>query len=113
MSKRVSNFFKLEIVLLKILQNKDRYGYEIVQLLTEASNGRINIAEGTMYPILYKLLESGQITGKKVLVGKRQTRIYYHIEPEGLEYLKKLEGEYNAFKEGVDHLIAEVNKGTY
>lgn len=47
-----------------------------------------------MYPVLYRLMDNGYISDKKVLVGKRLTRVYYHIEPEGKKYLQDLYEEY-------------------
>ena len=77
----------MEMVLLKILSQGDCYGYQIVQTLEQMSDGYIKVAEGTMYPILYRLLDEGYISDEKRLVGKRQTRIYYHIEDN---YMKSI-----------------------
>ena len=84
MAKNTKGFFKMEMLLLKIISEGDCYGYQIVQTLDKISNGTIHIAEGTMYPILYRLLDEGLISDEKRLVGKRQTRIYYHIEEKGM-----------------------------
>ena len=84
MAKNTKGFFKMEMLLLKIISEGDCYGYQIVQTLDKISNGTIHIAEGTMYPILYRLLDEGLISDEKRLVGKRQTRIYYHIEEKGI-----------------------------
>lgn len=94
MSRPANNFFKLEMLLLKIISQQDCYGYQITQLISQLSSGQIEIKEGTMYPVLYRLLDKGYISDQKVLVGKRLTRIYYHIEPEGEEYLQMLYEEY-------------------
>ena len=77
MAKNTKGFFKMEMLLLKIISEGDCYGYQIVQTLDKISNGTIHIAEGTMYPILYRLLDEGLISDEKRLVGKRQTRIYF------------------------------------
>ena len=84
------NLYRLEMLLLKILEESDCYGYELTQTLKERSNGRISIAEGTLYPILYKLLDQGCISDRKELVGKRQTRVYYHLEEAGKSHLEQL-----------------------
>ena len=94
MAKTTKGFFKMEMLLLKIISEGDCYGYQIVQTLDKISNGTIHIAEGTMYPILYRLLDEGLISDEKRLVGKRQTRIYYHIEEKVLyicrNYMKNI-----------------------
>lgn len=98
MSKK-NSFFRLEMLFLKILEEKDCYGYEITHSLKELTHGKIDVKEGTMYPILYKFEELGYITSEKKLVGKRMTRVYYHLEPLGKKYLNNI---YNEYKDMVD-----------
>ena len=94
MSRPANNFFKLEMLLLKIIDQQDCYGYQISQLISKLTNNDMEIKEGTMDPVLYRLVENGYISDQKVLVGKRLTRVYYHIEPEGKKYLHELYEEY-------------------
>lgn len=96
MPRTANGFFKMEMLLLKIIEigNGEYYGYKIVQQLQELSNEKIKLAEGVMYPILYRLLDNGYISDEKKLVGKRKTRIYYKIEPKGKEYLDQLYRDY-------------------
>ena len=75
MPKKNNNFFKLEMLFLKILSIRDCYGYEITHSIKELTNGKIDIKEGSMYPVLYKFEELGYISSEKKLVGKRMTRI--------------------------------------
>ena len=91
MSRSSNNFFRMEMLLLKIIEigNGEYYGYKIVQQLQELSDDKIKLAEGVMYPILYRLLDK-----KKRLVGKRKTRVYYKLEPKGKEYLNQLYIDY-------------------
>ena len=44
--------------------------------------------------MLYKLQDQGMISGEKVLVGKRMTRVYYHLEEPGHRRLQELVHEY-------------------
>lgn len=108
MSKK-NNFFRLEMLFLKILEEKNCYGYEITHTLKEKTNGKIDIKEGSMYPVLYKFEELGYITSEKKLVGKRMTRVYYHLEKSGKEYLDKI---YQEYKDMV-HTINELMEGNY
>lgn len=86
------------------------YGYQIVQAITAKSKGSIVTQEGSLYPVLYKLVEQGMISDRKVLVGRRMTRVYYHIEPRGTEYLQKLIREYETVTSGVFQIIYGGNK---
>ena len=50
-----NNYFRLEMLVLKILESEDRYGYQIVQDIYAQSDHMIAVQEGTLYPVLYKL----------------------------------------------------------
>lgn len=89
-----SNFYKLEMLILSVLKNEDCYGYQINKWIREKSNGEILIGDGTMYNILYKLLDEKYISSYERKVG-RKIRVYYHIETEGLAYLEELIEEFN------------------
>ena len=88
------SFYKIEMLFLKVLEQEDCYGYQLTQSIQDITNGQIKIAEGTMYPILYKLQDKAYISDRQVKVGKRQTRVYYHLEPAGKEYLSQLTHDY-------------------
>ncbi len=96
----IQNNFKkgsVEMLVLHILNSGgDCYGYEISQLIKELSNGYLVVPEGSLYPALYKLIEKGYISDYKKQVGKRLIRVYYHIEPIGIERLNMLVKEYYA-----------------
>mgnify|MGYP003293208626 CR=1 FL=1 len=73
-----------------LLRRGDMYGYELVQNTEHYSGGRLTTQEGSLYPVLYKLLDQGYISDRRVPVGKRMTRIYYHLEPAGEAHLQAL-----------------------
>ncbi len=47
-----------------------------------------------MYPVLYKMIDNGYIVDYKKQVGKRMTRVYYHIESSGQDRLEELTQKY-------------------
>ena len=96
----------MALVILALLKKEDMYGYQLVQQTIAVSGGRIITQEGSLYPVLYKLLDQGLISDRKVLVGKRMTRVYYHLEPAGETRLQELIREYNEITKGI-HLIVE------
>ena len=97
----------LPIVILALLKREDMYGYQLVQETIQCSGGRIITQEGSLYPVLYKLLDMGYISDQKVQVGKRMTRIYYHLEPAGEAHLQELMAEYTAIAEGINLILGE------
>ena len=82
------------------------YGYEFVPLLETVSGGRLIVTESTLYPTLYKLLDSHYISDREERAGKRRIRVYYHLEPEGLARLSHLREEYQNLRDGIDAMLA-------
>ena len=100
----------MSLVILSLLQKEDMYGYQLVQQTLEQSGGQIATQEGSLYPVLYKLLDQGFISDRKVQVGKRMTRIYYHLEPAGETRLQELIAEYRQITQGISSIIGEIKK---
>ena len=97
----------MSLVILSLLKREDMYGYQLVQETEKTSGGKLTTQEGSLYPVLYKLLDQGLISDRKVLVGKRMQRVYYHLEPAGEERLKELIREYEEVTQGVFQIIKE------
>ena len=95
----------IELIILSMLKDDDMYGYQVVHELFTRSHGLYLLQEGSMYPSLYRLLQKGYISDYKQLVGKKRTRVYYHLEPSGREYLEVLLKEYNTITEGIYYVI--------
>ncbi len=103
------NFKKgsMEMLLLHVLHSKgDCYGYQLSQLIKDTSDGELNFPVGSLYPALYKLIDNKYITDYKKKVGKRLVRVYYHLEPSGLERLKELKAEYYATNKSIQQVLS-------
>ena len=83
-----NSFFNIDMLVLSLLKVKDCYGYELVKLIKEISNGSLDIKEGTLYPVVHNLLKKEYISCRDEIVNKK-IRVYYHIEPIGKEYLEQ------------------------
>ena len=94
----------MSLVILALLKREDMYGYQLVQEASARTGGRIVTQEGSLYPVLYKLQDQGMISDRKVQVGKRMTRIYYHLEPAGEMRLQELEQEFSQIALGITML---------
>lgn len=100
----------LTLVILTLLKREDMYGYQLVQETGRSSGGRIMTQEGSLYPVLYKLVDQGLISDKKVQVGKRMTRVYYHLEPAGEKRQEELAQEYNEIVEGIRLIMLKTDQ---
>ena len=92
------------MLLLCILKKQDCYGYEITKLIKEYSDNLLDIKSGTMYPILCKLQEEGIVSSYEEIANKN-LRVYYHLEPSGLEKLQNLINEYREMINGIENII--------
>lgn len=102
----------IEMLLLKLLSEQDMYGYQLSQELKKRSSGFYVILEGSMYPILYRLTDQKYISFYQKQVGKRQTRIYYHLEQLGRDYYQSLRKEYKDYIELINYLL-DSKEGEY
>ncbi len=89
----------IDLIILSILNVNDCYGYEIVKLAKEISDGAIILKEGSLYPIFYRLLKMNYITSYNQTIQNR-TRVYYKIEDLGKEYLYKSCEQYRQIIQG-------------
>ena len=99
----------IELMLLTLLKEGDKYGYQLSQTLAERSGGLFVVKEGSMYPTLYRLLNKGLISDRQEKVGLRRTRVYYHLEQEGEEYLKEIMQEYISLNRGIYKVLGYSN----
>lgn len=72
-----------DTIILKFLEDDDKYGYEITKLVADLSGGEYELKEATMYSSLKRLEQDGHITsywGDETQGGRRR---YYHLTPSG------------------------------
>ena len=107
-----SNFRRgvMSLVLLSLLKREDMYGYQLVTEIQRLSEGKIVTHEGSLYPVLYKLEDQGLISSRKVPVGKRMNRVYYHLEPGGAQKLADLIADYKSVVQGVFLIVGETDE---
>jgi PadR family transcriptional regulator PadR len=91
----------LGLCVLVLLSRKDFYGYELVQAVSR----NIAIAEGTIYPLLRRLMKEGYFTTYIQESGEGPARKYYRITREGREYQAALMVEWTRFTAGITALI--------
>ena len=81
----------LDMLVLKLLEENEKYGYQIIQELKEKSNDRFLLKEGTLYPILYRLEDDNYIESRwSEPQGKRVPRKYYILTENGRTALREI-----------------------
>jgi len=91
----------LELCVLSLLVNKDRYGYELVNEISE----KISISEGTIYPLLRRLKTEGYVTTYLKESQSGPPRKYYKLTDTGTEMVSTLKEEWINFTKGVHELL--------
>jgi PadR family transcriptional regulator PadR len=95
----------LELVVLHLLEPGEAYGYEIVAKLTERTNGALEITDGTLYPVLYRLERSGFVTVRWETPERGVPRKYYRLTGAGHDELARLTEEWTTFAEAMAKLL--------
>lgn len=95
----------LEMLLLRLVAEQERYGYELVGLLEERSGGAFELQGGSLYPVLYRLEEEGYLETRWQTRSKGSPRKYYRVTPEGAGELERRLAVWSSFRDAVDDLI--------
>ena len=91
----------LELCVLNLTIEKDYYGYELVNKISDF----LDIAEGTVYPILRRLSKEGFFKTYLQESNEGPPRKYYRITPLGKERAASLKHEWEVFSSSVDDLL--------
>ncbi len=92
------------MLILQLLTEKDMYGYEMIQVLSDRTNNIFELKVGTLYPLLHSLVRSGYLNSYNQEANGK-LRKYYQITPEGRRYLDKLIGEWKKYADLVNGMI--------
>lgn len=97
----------LELCVLTLLKKRDAYGYEMAEKVTTS----IEIAEGTLYPLLRKLKLDGMCETYLSEQSAGPPRKYYKLTDKGFERQKVLKNEWRSFVHHVDALMEDEENG--
>lgn len=97
----------LELIVLHLLAPGEAYGYEIVTKLTEQTNGALEVTDGTLYPVLYRLERAGSVSVRWETPDRGVPRKYYKLTAAGREELQRLEEEWTTFTKAMAKLLRQ------
>lgn len=92
----------LDAILLCLIGEKDRYGYEISREISLRTQDRFQIKEATLYAVFQRLEKRGLIRSYEGGVSLGGKRRYYAVTPAGRAYLAEGRREWSAVKEIID-----------
>ena len=86
-----------EVLMLSLIEHRQRHGYEIGQLIEERSRGAISFHIASLYPTLYRLESKGFIEGRWVEKAGQRRRRYYRLTADGRKLLASQRNTWRAF----------------
>ena len=92
-------------MLLKLLSEKDMYGYEMIETLRSRSQNVFELKAGTLYPLLHALESKNYLTSYEQ-EGVRKMRKYYSITDDGRKFLKTKLDEWETYSVAVANVLA-------
>ncbi len=90
------------LLLLSLLEESDRYGYEIIKELELRSDKTFQFKEGTLYPVLHKLENSGYVKSYLAKGDTGKQRKYYQITKRGEKQLVEEKKKWKLFTTAVN-----------
>ena len=78
-----------ELLVLALIEDRPRHGYDIGKRIESGSNGRLTFRIGSLYPILVRLEDKGLITGRWMEKPGERRRRYYKLTAEGRKALAR------------------------
>ncbi len=97
----------IDTIILKLLQEKDMYGYEIVFQIKNRTNKVFNIKEATLYSVVQRLEKRELITSYMGEKSHGRKRRYYKITSFGKAYYIELIKEYKTLREIMMNILGD------
>ena len=86
-----------ELLILALLEERQRHGYEIARLIQQRSEGAIRYHVASLYPMLYRLEDKGLIEGRWVERPGTRRRRYYRLTAAGRKALASQRSVFESF----------------
>lgn len=93
------------MLLLKLLEEGDLYGYQMIECLEQQSNHVFALKAGTLYPLLHHLEEQDLLQSYEQVADTGQKRKYYRLTKAGHKLLARKEQEWSTFSGTVSQVL--------
>ena len=95
-----------ELLVLRLLAQREMYGYELVKAVRAVTNEAISLGEGVIYPVLHGLEKAGALKATRRSVAGR-SRVYYALTRAGYGRLEDLQADWQRIQGGVRSALEE------
>jgi PadR family transcriptional regulator, regulatory protein PadR len=93
-----------ELLILSLLEDEPRHGYDIGKLIEVRSGGALHFHVASLYPLLYRLERRGWIQGRWVEKANHRRRRYYRLTTEGHRVLAQQRKQWQEFAQAVGRI---------
>ena len=93
-----------ELLILSLVEDRPRHGYDIGQLIELRSRGALRFNVASLYPLLYRLEKRGWIRGRWVEKAGQRRRRYYRLTPAGEKVLAAQHEGWREFVEAISRI---------
>ena len=93
------------MLILKLIEEKDMYGYEMIETLQKRSDNTFSLKAGTLYPLLSKLEEKGFIECYEKTAETGRVRKYYKITSKGKVEFADKKAEWTSVSTAINKVI--------
>jgi PadR family transcriptional regulator, regulatory protein PadR len=97
-----------EMIILALVEDRPRHGYEIAKLIEQRSEGVLQFNVASLYPLLYRLEQRGLIQGRWVEKPGQRRRRFYKLTAAGQKILKQQRRTWKDFFAALDR-VAGIN----
>lgn len=97
----------VEMLVLKLLAERAMYGYEIIQIVNERTDGVFNWKEGTLYPVLHRLEGKGYLVTEWRAGDVGKKRKYYALTTKGKGYAGEKVAEWHIFAQSINSVLCD------
>ena|SRR5436190_761605 len=97
-----------ELLILRLLKDREMYGYELVRAIRIETGNAIVLGEGVVYPVLHALEREGALKSRRRSVNGR-TRVYYAVTPNGAKHLRGLLDQWSRIAGALANLTKETH----
>ncbi len=97
-----------ELLILRLLEEQEMYGYELVAAIRAKTGDAISLGEGVVYPALHALEREGALKSRRKSVNGR-TRVYYAVTHKGEKRLSALVRQWTHITGSVSRAIKETS----
>ncbi|MGC7872762.1 PadR family transcriptional regulator [Desulfosporosinus sp. SYSU MS00001] len=100
------------MLILRLLDENDMYGYQMIEELRKKSNNVFELKAGTLYPLLHTLEKKNMVTSYEDIADNAKVRKYYSITKNGRNCLNEKREEWKTYITAINEVLGGASFAT-